>query len=611
MQSKPIIRRLIFFLMAVLLPSAVLLSFGVVLLKQENELNERRLEELRTFAARDLSDSLFQVLESAYGRIDQPQERYSDSSPPLLVLGRSVDGRITFARDDILAGSTNTVLDADFQQFLRETAREELSGAQLGNVISKYEQRLSRTSSPEQIAFLELRIARVLEKVSLPEASLDWDLRLLAHPSSVVDEYGLPFAYYAADRLIRSELNNGPVLSRLQEDLHSPDWLSSDAVLFLTDLLTSFSPLGRADSVALSETSEEHTVAALLEERTVLLQQNGTHGPSWFVLPDSPWLVRRINTQGEEWIAAVHLSELQPLPGGSFHRGPVGSDTERALSSRLAGLVATINTTSLSANDGQQGLLIAGLILVLGLTLFGGYLLWRDVRRETRLAALRMQFVSSVSHELRTPLTSIRLFAETMLSYGGKKEERDRNLAIIANESDRLTRMLNNVLNTSRIEQGTMSYRPEFAEVSEVVYRAADAMEYSFVQAGLELKVDTETIWTHFDPDAIEQALINLLSNSIKYASTGKLVSLSCARNGTHLKLTVADEGPGISDEEQERIFERFYRGARVEDRRVTGVGLGLALVDHIATGHQGRVSVESSPGEGAMFTILLPIEDS
>lgn len=156
-----------------------------------------------------------------------------------------------------------------------------------------------------------------------------------------------------------------------------------------------------------------------------------------------------------------------------------------------------------------------------------------------------------------------------------------------------------------------MSYRPEFAEVSEVVTRAAEAMEYSFRQAGLELHVDTETVWTHFDPDAIEQALINLLSNSLKYASTGKRVALSCARNGKHVKLTVADDGPGIAEDEQEHIFERFYRADRVDNRKISGAGLGLALVEHIAVGHNGRITVKSSPGKGATFTIHLPLNSS
>ena len=351
-----------------------------------------------------------------------------------------------------------------------------------------------------------------------------------------------------------------------------------------------------------------------MEKRTVLLQHNGLPGSSWFLLPGLPWVVRRITSLGEEWVAAVHLSELQPTGGalgGVIHRGPLAANDQRSLSGQLEGLVVTIDKASLPANEGQQKFLIAGLIMVLGVTLFGGYLLWRDVRRESRLSELRMQFVSSVSHELRTPLTSIRLFAETMLSYGGNKKERDRNLAIIANETDRLTRMLNNVLSTSRIEQGTMTYRPEFAEVSEIVDRAADAMEYSFKQASIELKVDTVMIWTHFDPDAIEQALINLLSNSIKYAPNGKIVSLSCQRNDRHVKLKVVDYGPGISEDEQQLIFDRFYRGERVGDRRVTGVGLGLALVEHIISGHRGHVSVQSTPGKGATFTIHLPLESA
>jgi signal transduction histidine kinase len=232
------------------------------------------------------------------------------------------------------------------------------------------------------------------------------------------------------------------------------------------------------------------------------------------------------------------------------------------------------------------------------------------VRRELKLAELRSQFVASVSHELRTPLTAIRMFAETLqmerpLPPGARTEYLDT----IVNESERLTRLIGNVLDYAKIERGQRVYRFESASVVEVVQRAAKAMEYPLARQGFGLDVNVVDVpKTAIDEDAIEQAVLNLLSNAMKYSRDRRDIELRVSGDNAHAVIAVTDHGLGIPHAEQARIFDRFYRAEVPENARIPGAGLGLALVDHIVKAHGGLVHVTSAPGEGSTFAIHLPL---
>jgi signal transduction histidine kinase len=252
------------------------------------------------------------------------------------------------------------------------------------------------------------------------------------------------------------------------------------------------------------------------------------------------------------------------------------------------------------------------LLLVLSVTLFGGYLLWRDVRREMRLAELRSQFVSSVSHELKTPLTAIRMFAETLrIGRSTDQHMHDEYLDTIVSESERLTRLLNNVLDFSNIEQGKKTYNLEATSLVEVVRMSARALEYPLSQHGFELRVDLENDLppVRADRDALEQAILNLLTNAMKYSVESRAIDLRLQRLDGQAVIQVVDRGVGIAPDEVTRIFEKFYRAPTAENKLISGTGLGLTLVAHIAKAHGGRVEVKSMPGQGSTFSILLPLE--
>ncbi|MBL8294952.1 MAG: hypothetical protein JNN08_24115, partial [Bryobacterales bacterium] len=255
---------------------------------------------------------------------------------------------------------------------------------------------------------------------------------------------------------------------------------------------------------------------------------------------------------------------------------------------------------------------LSGLLLLLSITAFTAYLLHRDVRRESQLAALRSQFVSSVSHELKTPIASIRAFAELLeLGRARSEQEKSEYLKTILGESERLSRLVDGVLEFSRIEQGKRVYRLQPVALDQVLHSAAHALDYLLAQGRFELhtQIDPTVPKVPADRDALEQAVLNLLGNAIKYSGDDRRIDLTLSLEHSNAVIRVRDRGIGIPLEEQPRIFERFHRAPDSERRNIPGAGLGLALVDHIVKAHGGRVAVESSPGAGSTFSILLPVE--
>jgi signal transduction histidine kinase len=237
---------------------------------------------------------------------------------------------------------------------------------------------------------------------------------------------------------------------------------------------------------------------------------------------------------------------------------------------------------------------------------------YRLVRRETEMARLKADFVANVSHDLKTPLSLIRMFAET-LEMGRVAEERVRQeyYRVITRESERLSRLIENVLDFSRIEGGRRTYTMAPTAVEPLVRETLEAFSYPLTQQGFKVEVDVapDLPDVPLDADAVGQALANLVDNAIKYSGERKVIRLAARVRGGQLALSVADEGIGIPQEEQEKIFEKFYRVGRSETQGRRGSGMGLALVRHIAEAHGGRVTVESRPGEGSRFTLRLPVQ--
>ncbi|MFA4964948.1 MAG: ATP-binding protein [Thermoleophilia bacterium] len=240
----------------------------------------------------------------------------------------------------------------------------------------------------------------------------------------------------------------------------------------------------------------------------------------------------------------------------------------------------------------------------------GAVVVLNDVTRLKRLEAVRRDFVANVSHELKTPVTSIKGFTETLLD--GAADDpvaRERFLRIVAGQADRLNAIIGDLLALSTLEADQEGAAPlEEADVCDVVHVAAEVCSVKAGQKHIVLGVAcTAAVYAQINPPLLEQAVVNLVDNAIKYSPEGSTVEVALEERSGEVVVLVRDHGSGISREHLPRLFERFYRVDKARSRDLGGTGLGLAIVKHIAQVHGGRVSVESEVGRGSTFRLHLP----
>ena len=285
---------------------------------------------------------------------------------------------------------------------------------------------------------------------------------------------------------------------------------------------------------------------------------------------------------------------------------------EESLGTQFGGLTARVATRP----EAAARFVIGGLPRLPILSLAGAFLLsvalvvvaLLQLRRESELARLREDFVAGVSHELRTPLAQIRLFAETLLLGRSRSDdERRRALEIVHSESQRLSHLVDNLLQFSRASRpaGTLAIEP--VALAPLVRDVVEGFAPLAAMRRVTLVHDADGGVVRADRDALRQVLLNLLDNTLKYGPEGQTVTVRAARASGRMRLAVEDQGPGLREQDRQRVFERFVRldGAR----GTTGAGLGLSVVRELATRMEGSAWVEEAPGGGARFVVELPAE--
>lgn len=244
----------------------------------------------------------------------------------------------------------------------------------------------------------------------------------------------------------------------------------------------------------------------------------------------------------------------------------------------------------------------------------GGYLVAIDTRRQLSLAQKKTDFVSNVSHELKTPLTSIRMFAELLAEERVKDpRKRSRYLRIIASESERLARLVNNVLDFARIEKRRKTYDMRLADAYPVIQRVWESESDRLREAGFAVE------WSDghgpypvvCDGDALAQILVNLISNAEKYSPEKKEVMLRSGIENRMLAISVLDRGAGIQKGMERKIFKAFFRGSDSLSSGVEGSGLGLTLARRMARDQGGDITYQEREGGGSVFTLRIPVQQT
>ncbi len=280
----------------------------------------------------------------------------------------------------------------------------------------------------------------------------------------------------------------------------------------------------------------------------------------------------------------------------------------------------TLSIGSRSATPEQVAksnfLLNMSLSVLLAVLLLGGiFFTLQTASREMTLSQMKSDFVSNVSHELRTPLASIRVFGEFLRLGRTSDPEKIREYGeYIETESRRLTRLVNNILDFSKIESGAKTYDLQPADLADLVGRTIRTLSVSLRHKGFDLRYEPPERplpAVAVDRNAVGQALANLIDNAVKYSGDARQVRVALREVGGAVHVDVEDDGVGISPDEQTKIFDRFHRVSTGLVHDVKGSGLGLSIVSHVAQAHGGRVLVDSEPGRGSRFTLVLPVPES
>ncbi|MEZ5345712.1 MAG: HAMP domain-containing sensor histidine kinase [Pyrinomonadaceae bacterium] len=286
------------------------------------------------------------------------------------------------------------------------------------------------------------------------------------------------------------------------------------------------------------------------------------------------------------------------------------SESEKLFPKLTFSIIAPEAATLISPDYFQTSIILG--FVAAALALLGLAMTVRAAQSEMKIARLKSDFLANISHELKTPLTSIRAFGDLIHSGRSNNMERIKEYGgIIQMESDRLTEIINDILEISRLEKGLRRFQIKEGFLDRTIRDTVEVFRHSPGAGGFEfdIKLPESPYETEYDEGAIRQALINLLSNAVKYSKpdSGKTIGISLDINNNEAIIQVTDHGVGISAADQREIFKPFRRSERESTQSKRGTGLGLAITKEIVSGHGGKISVESEPGMGSTFTIKLP----
>jgi two-component system phosphate regulon sensor histidine kinase PhoR len=609
--------QLLLFIAAILLPSVALVEVGQRTLRQNRELEgKRRLDQRRAAKdriARDMLARLEGLKRTAAADFERPLD------PAIAMVAPVQAGRMLLPWETPSAPRPATESSA-----ARERGQQAEFGGKPAGALESYTEALRLAATPYEANYARYLLAAALNRQRRVRESAAEARRVVDCPLDLVDEDGVPLAVLAARLLTDTPEGRATLRRTLTAAIERRRWPSPT-------LTTTFAMA--ADQLQQVEPAEDPAWLAGFRQR--LAAQNRMQEQAQALEEDSAtaqpasaaaW---RFHAFAEPWLVSLRPAEGNPAlvigvrardvfakfeaagDVASFASTEPGSEL---LGDAFPGLTVRFTDPDVPAPSGIAGAFYyAALLVLVAATAFGASLLWRSLRREVELAETRSQFVASVSHELKTPLTAIRMYAET-LEMGRSQDEEVRReyLETICHECERLSRLVDDVLLFSKIEQGKAVYRFRRVALPDLLDKAARALSYPLAQHGFELRMEIgeDVPPVKGDSDALEQAILNLLTNAIKYSGERKEIVLRLARGNGQAAIQVTDYGLGIAAADLPHIFDKYYRASNPENRAIPGTGLGLTLVAQIAKAHGGTVEVKSVPGAGSTFTLRLPIPE-
>ena len=630
---------------ALVLPTAVVAGFGVWLLLQDREIQEKRAVE-RLGATADLAAASFQR------QISRVQDALADFSGPDELHRRSAATALTGSYDGalvaLIAGkslwTSRRLLflpdtGGDFQDsasaVFSRAEQLEFAAQDLRAALAAYSALIPSPNARIQAGALA-RAARVAWKLHDYDGALRAYRRLgelgsvpaVGRPADLVagveecavlndmgDRDGLEHAARrVADRLARGAWRLGASEFRFYRDRLSP-WARvtptpADEALALGVQLVAAASAGRFGS-----TDRGMETFGAPESRGLLVWRRVNSGTAAFVATTA--YVR------DAWFAEIrsleqsnraHITITDP-DGASWYGGAQPrSSAIRRTSAETASPFAIVVTPDEHNTDPDvltRRRLLIGIVVVLGMTVaLGGYATARGLARELAAARLQSDFVAAVSHEFRTPLASLLQLSEMLDDGRVADENRKRDYyRVLRRQSARLQKLVENLLDFGRMQSAATQYRFEPLDVSNLLREITTdfADEPSHSCRTVRLVVDGAVPVIHGDREALGRAIWNLLDNAAKYSPPPAAITVRAERVEGGTAIHVHDEGPGIPPADQQRIFEKFVRGSNARGTGSQGAGIGLAMVKDIVCAHRGSVSLASGPREGTTFTIVLP----
>ena len=564
----------IVFVLAVFAPSFVLAVLAVRSLRDQQALLERQQSRLWQTAAENLA-------RGANDRIAELQREFAIAADEFRSGGKRDPAEFdTFlltrwpvAQVGFVVSNDNRILSPqtggrpEAQQFLLENARFlcNREAAPVYNVALNKQQVLEQQQQ---------QVRAPSEQTSALGQQAFAGKRSVKPQREETDDSKIAWAETEFRTLSRAA-TDGSVARFLQNKLHILFWhrSTSERGNIYGALLDLGAVTGRLQEVVTRVAKEPDVCAALLNDsaRPVALSKPG-FSANW----KSPFVATEIGEALPHWEIAIYLVDPKKL-----------SRSARTLQWTL-------------------GLIIAVLTLAIAV---GGWLVFRELRRELTLARQKTDFVSNVSHELKTPLTSIRMFSELLLDGRVPEAKRGRYLSIISAEAARLTRLINNVLDFARTERGERKFQRARCDLGEIVREGLDIYRPHLETGGfhVESELPPEPLPIEGDADALSQVLVNLLSNAEKYSNGAREIRVEARRVQEQLEVRVLDRGPGVPVTCATKIFDKFFRADDALSSGVQGAGLGLTLARQIARAHGGELFYEPRPGGGSCFVLRLP----